>query len=83
VQSEITQTLTNQTLEIKRLQGQIIQSPAKLRTTLKDLAQSVEKENEEVRRLEAKERQMGIKISSLQKYEGVSLSLLSPGNSLM
>ena len=71
-QVDIAQTNRNQGIEIARLKSQIVQSPDKLRGSIEQLGLDLSREQENLRLLEAKERQMSGKIASLTKYESVS-----------
>ena len=63
--------MTNEA-ELTRLKSQHVQSPERLRTNIHDLSASIAKEQESVRNLEQKERQLQAKIGRASCRERVS-----------
>lgn len=59
----------NREIEINRLKSQVVQSPDRVKASISDMTVTVQRDSDELRALEAKERQMKAKIESLIKYE--------------
>ncbi|KAK4051944.1 kinetochore-associated Ndc80 complex subunit nuf2 [Microbotryomycetes sp. JL201] len=62
--------IKNRDIEINRLKSQIVKSPDRLKASINDMSVQLVRDQEELKVLEAKERQMKGKIESLIRYEG-------------
>ncbi|KAM0788276.1 hypothetical protein ACM66B_001424 [Microbotryomycetes sp. NB124-2] len=62
--------IKNRDIEINRLKSQIVKSPDRLKASIQDMSVQLVRDQEELKVLEAKERQMKGKIESLIRYEG-------------
>ncbi|ORY88828.1 Nuf2 family-domain-containing protein [Leucosporidium creatinivorum] len=60
----------NRELEINRYKSQLVQSPERIKSDLGTMAEHLARDTEELKLIEAKERQMQGKIASLVRYEG-------------
>lgn len=70
-QAQATLEARNRELEINRYRSQLVQSPERIKTDLGKMAATLARDAEELKLIEAKERQMQNKIASLVRYEGV------------
>ncbi|KAK4058270.1 kinetochore-associated Ndc80 complex subunit nuf2 [Microbotryomycetes sp. JL221] len=62
--------IKNRDIEINRLKSQIVKSPDRLKASIQDMSIQLTRDQEELKILETKERQMKSKIESLIRYEG-------------